>query len=289
MTRFTRAAVATAALTLAIAGAQAITLVGLTSANQLARIDIGNIAGATTTAITGLAAGDRLVGIDLRPADGKLYGISLSNQVYTIHETTGAATAVAMLSAPVIQANLGYGIDFNPVADFSGAASLRFVSSAGGNFAVNASTGAVGNAANTVAAGYTAVAYTNSMPLPMAAPASTALYYIDSSTDTLARAASAFNTPTITTVGALGVDVLKANGFDIANGRGYAALNVDAGTSLATGIYGIDLATGNATLLGTYNGTLSGLTVSAVPEPQTYAMLLAGLVAVGAMARRRKA
>ncbi|MBP7668835.1 MAG: FxDxF family PEP-CTERM protein [Burkholderiaceae bacterium] len=66
-------------------------------------------------------------------------------------------------------------------------------------------------------------------------------------------------------------------------------MNVDAGTSLATGIYGIDLATGNATLLGTYNGTLSGLTVSAVPEPQTYAMLLAGLVAVGAMARRRKA
>jgi|JI8StandDraft_1071087.scaffolds.fasta_scaffold111186_2 hypothetical protein len=289
MTRFTRAAVATAALTLATAGAQAITLVGLTSAHELARIDTGNIAGATTTAITGLAMGDRLVGIDLRPGNALIYGISLSNQIYTVDVATGAATFVAALSAPVVQANLGYGIDFNPVADFSGAASLRFVSSAGGNFAVNASTGAVGNAANTVAAGYTAVAYTNSMPLPMAAPASTALYYIDSSTDTLARAASAFNTPTITTVGALGVDVLKANGFDIANGRGYAALNVDAGTSLATGIYGIDLATGNATLLGTYNGTLSGLTVSAVPEPQTYAMLLAGLVAVGAMARRRKA
>ena len=289
MTRFTRAAVATAALTLATAGAQAITLVGLTSAHELARIDTGNIAGATTTAITGLAMGDRLVGIDLRPGNALIYGISLSNKIYTVDVATGAATFVAALSAPVVQANLGYGIDFNPVADFSGAASLRFVSSAGGNFAVNASTGAVGNAANTVAAGYTAVAYTNSMPLPMAAPASTALYYIDSSTDTLARAASAFNTPTITTVGALGVDVLKANGFDIANGRGYAALNVDAGTSLATGIYGIDLATGSATLLGTYNGTLSGLTVSAVPEPQTYAMLLAGLVAVGAMARRRKA
>lgn len=288
MTRFTRAAVATAALTLATAGAQAITLVGLTSAHELARIDTGNIAGATTTAITGLAQGDRLVGIDERPADGKLYGVSLSNKVYTVDAMTGAATFVATLSAPVIQANLGYGIDFNPAADFAGGSSLRLVSSAGSNFAINAGTGMVGNAASNIGNGYTAVAYSNSMPMPTMAPPSTALYYIDTNTDTLRMAPGAFNTPTIGLVGALGVDALKANGFDIANGMGYAALNVDAGTSLATGIYGINLATGGATLLGTYNGTLSGLTVSAVPEPQTVAMLLAGLVAVGAMARRRR-
>lgn len=290
MIRFVRAALplaATAALTLATAGAQAITLVGLTSASELARIDTANIAGATTTAITGLAAGDRLVGIDQRPADGKLYGVSLSSKLYTVDEMTGAATFVAALSMPVIQANLGYGIDFNPVADFAGGSSLRLVSSAGSNFAINAGTGAVGNAAGNIGNGYTAVAYSNSMPMPTMAPASTALYYIDSNNDTLSVAPTAFNAPTITTVGALGVDVLKANGFEIANGMGYAALNLDAGTSLATGIYSIDLATGSATLLGTYNGTLSGLTVSAVPEPQTLAMLLAGLVAVGALARRR--
>ncbi len=288
MTRFTRAALATAALTLATAGAQAVTLVGLTSASQLARIDTADIAGATTTAITGLAMGDRLVGIDERPADGKLYGVSLSNKVYTVDATTGAATFVAALSAPVIQANLGYGIDFNPAADFAGGSSLRLVSSAGSNFAINAGTGVVGNAASNIGSGYTAVAYSNSMPMPTMAPASTALYYIDTNTDMLMMAPGAFNAPTIGPVGALGVDALKANGFDITNGMGYAALNLDAGTSLATGIYRVDLATGNAMLLGTYNGTLSGLTVSAVPEPQTLAMLLAGLVAVGAMAQRRR-
>ena len=287
MTRFTRAAVTTAALTLATAGAQAITLVGLTSAGQLARIDTGNVAGATTTAITGLATGDRLVGIDLRPKDGKLYGIALSNQLYTIDEMTGAATAVAMLGTPVVQAGLGHGIDFNPVADFGTGASLRLVSSAGGNFAVNASTGAV-TTATAIAAGYTAVAYTNSMAMPAAAPASTALYYINTSTDMLMMAPGAFNNPSIGAVGALGVDALRANGFEIANGMGYAALNIDDGT-LGTGLYRIDLATGSATLLGSYNGTLTGLSVSAVPEPQTYAMLLAGLVALGALARRRQA
>ncbi len=288
MPTFIRTALATAALGLSALGAQAVTLVGLTSANQLTHIDTSNVAAATTTAITGLAAGDRFVGIDLRPMDNRVYGVTLSSQLYTINETTGAATWVAALSMPVINASLGYGIDFNPVADFAGATSLRLVSSAGSNFAVNATTGMVGNAASNIGMGYTAVAYSNSMPLPAAAPPSTALYYIDSTTDTLSRASSAFNAPTITAVGGLGVDALKANGFEIlGDGRAFAALNLDDGSSLATGLYRINLATGAASLLGTYNGTLSGLTVSAVPEPQSLALMLAGLAAIGSLARRR--
>jgi hypothetical protein len=35
--------------------------------------------------------------------------------------------------------------------------------------------------------------------------------------------------------------------------------------------------------------TLSGITVTAVPEPESWAMLMVGLAAVGGMARRRKA
>lgn len=287
MTSSLRTALAAAAF-LACATSQAVTLIGLNSQNQISRFDTANVGAALNISITGLAAGDRLVGIDTRPKDGKVYGVSLSNQLYTVDEMTGAATLVAALSAPVIQANLGYGIDFNPVADFGTGASLRLVSSAGSNFAINAATGVVGNAANTIASGFSGVAYSNSTLKPFAAPASTALYYIDSNNDTLAMAPSAFNAPTITAVGALGVDVLKANGFEIlGNGQAYAALNVDAGTSLATGIYSINLGTGAATLLGVYNGTLSGLTVSAVPEPGTSAMMVLGLLGMGLLSRRR--
>jgi hypothetical protein len=274
----TRAVVAAAALlALAAAPASAVTLVGLTSAHELATFDSSNPAGATRVAITGLAAGDRLLGIDLRPSDNQIYGVSLNQGIYTVNPTTGAATWVSSLSSPVANGMLGWGLDFNPVADYAGAASLRLVSSAGSNFAVNVATGVVGNMANTIAPGYTAVAYSNSLPLAGGAPASTALYYIDSSNDTLAMAPGAFNTPTITTVGALGVDVLRANGFEIgADGMAYAALNLDAGSSLVTGLYRIDLGTGQATMLGEFNGTLAGLTMAPVPEPATWALMASG-------------
>ena len=286
---FVRTALGGATLVFCSLGAQAVTLVGLTSANEIARIDTGNIAGATTTAVTGLAVGDRFVGIDLRPKNNKIYGVTLSNKLYTVDELTGVASFVAALSAPVISPGQGYGIDFNPVADFGTGASLRLVSSAGNNFAINAGTGVVGNTASNIGTGFSAVSYSNSTPLPLAAPASTALYYINSSTDTLSVAASAFNAPTITTVGALGVDALKANGFEVlGNGMAYAALNLDNG-SLVTGLYSINLATGAATLVGNYNGTLSGLTISAVPEPTSLALMLAGLAGVGFLVRRRTA
>ena len=45
---------------------------------------------------------------------------------------------------------------------------------------------------------------------------------------------------------------------------------------------------GAATLLGQYNGTLSGLTISVVPEPGTYALMLAGLAFVGFRLNRRR-
>ena len=242
-------------------------LVGFTSTNKIARIDTANFAGATATAITGLAAGDRFAGIDLRPKNNKIYGVTLSNQPYTVDEMTGATSLVAALSSAVISPSLGYGIDFNPLADFGPNASLTLINSAGGNFAINATTGAV-TTATSIAAGFSAVSYTNSVPLPSVAPAPPSLNYINSSSDTLRIAPSNFNSPTITTVGALGVDVLKANGFEVlANGTAYAALNTDDGSSLVTGVYSINLGTGAATLVGSYNGTLSGLTVTRAADP----------------------
>ena len=129
--------------------------------------------------------------------------MTLSNRLYTLDAMTGAASFVASLSAPVVAMSQGYGIDFNPVADFAGATSLRFTSSSGNNFAINADTGVVGNAAGMIAPGFAAVAYSNSAVLPAMAPPGTALYYIDSFGDTLHVATGAFNAPTIDTIGPL--------------------------------------------------------------------------------------
>jgi len=281
-------ALAGTALLAAGTAAQAIILVGLTSSNEVARIDTANIAGATRVAISGLTAGDRFIGLDLRPSTNTIVGITESNRIFILNEFSGVATFVAALASPVFTAGNAYGIDFNPIADYAGGASLRVVSSAGNNFAVNASTGAV-TVATAIATGFSAVAYTNSAPFSTG-PASTSLYYVNTSSDTLSVATSGFNNPTINLVGSLGIDVLRANGFEIApDGTAYAAFNLDSGNALTTGIYTLNLGTGAATTLGTFNGTLSGLTISVVPEPGTYALLLAGLGVVGFVMRRRRA
>ena len=49
----------------------------------------------SNVAITGLPAGETLVGIDFRPANNQLYGVSSASRIYTINTTTGAATAVS--------------------------------------------------------------------------------------------------------------------------------------------------------------------------------------------------
>jgi len=284
LSRTTLAAAAFAALTAAAGGAQAQMLVGLTSANQITRFDAMTPGVSTRVAITGLAAGDRFVGLDLRPSNNTLYGVTVSNNIYTINEFTGVASFVAALSSPVLTAGLSWGFDFNPVADYAGGSSLRLIGAGGGNYAINVNTGAV-TTATSVPTGFTGAAYTNSNTT--GAPASTGLYYLNSATNTLGFAATAFNNPTITTVGSLGVDVLSANGFEIlGNGMAYAALNIDNG-SLATGLYSINLTTGAATLMGQFTGTLTGLTVSVVPEPSTYMLMLAGLALVGFTAKRR--
>jgi hypothetical protein len=59
-------------------------------------------------------------------------------------------------------------------------------------------------------------------------------------------------------------------------------------TGLKAGSYSLEIA-GTSTTAGTYGGTFALSTIAApVPEPETYAMMLAGLGLMAAIARRRK-
>lgn len=270
-------------------GAQAVSLVAVTTDNRLTQFDSATPSMLSPfVAITGVTAGARIVGIDTRPGDNQVYGVGTDNMLYTIDIATGAASVHSILTGATIDPMLSYGIDFNPVADAANGASLRLVTSAGNNYAINANSGVIGNTASIIPTGYGGVAYTNSVKTP--APASTALYYIDFTSDKLFVANSAFNAPTIMEVGALGLDTIGVYGFDIlADGRAFASLT--SGITGQSGLYEINLTTGTAMLMGEFGAAtplLAGMTAVPVPEAETYAMMLAGLGLVGWMARRRK-
>ena len=293
---------ATALLTTFASNVNAEMLVALTTTNEIGMFDSSQNNTVNTNAfndITGTAAGETFVGIDLRPSNNMIYGITSANNIYTIDAWTGVSTFVANLSQSIIDtANKSYGIDFNPVVDRTPNASLRLVSSTGDNYGINVTTGAV-TVATSIAAGFTGVAYLNSdASTPTVTPASTELFYINTSTDTLASASSSFNNPTITTKGSLGLDIQSTSGFEITSaGNAFGAFNISGNNSnLKSHLYSVNLATGAAVEIGYFTGgVVSGLTsasvtqgpISAIPEPETYAMLLAGLGLLGFSARRK--
>ena len=86
------------ALATSAATAKAATLVGLTADNKLVKIDTATMAASAPMAISGA---DQVVGIDVRPADGKLYGLTAAGQLVVIDHMSGKATAGAALSQKV--------------------------------------------------------------------------------------------------------------------------------------------------------------------------------------------
>lgn len=234
--------------------------VALTGSNELWSIDIAKSNTiAKRVQVTGLGSNEDLLGIDYRPADGKLYGIT-KDAVYVIDDVTGVASGRQALiasnstlefTAPLIGTN--FGIDFNPVVD-----RMRVVSDSAMSLVVNVDNGAVNRQADigTIGAGGVAItpqptgfsitgaAYTNSI----SKPTSTRLWDIDTLGDRLFQQNAANNDSQLSGAVPLGVNATDVNGFDIdgANNKGYAALKVGS----SVGLYAIDLAaTDNAATL----------------------------------------
>lgn len=213
----------------------------------------------TNVAISGLAGGETLLGIDVRPKDNMLYGLTSNARLVTIDPTTGAATVKATLAADATDttapynaiAGTAFAVDFNPVAD-----RLRVISNTGQSLRINVDTGATTTDGNINRAGVApvvaAAAYTNSIPGATA----TQLFDVDSASSVLALQ-NPPNDGTLVNVGPLGVTIAGDGGMDIgggANGLVLAALRTAAGGP--TSLYRVDLTTGAATLVG---GGMPGL------------------------------
>lgn len=240
----------------ASATAQAATLVGLTADNKLVKIDTATMTASAPMAISGA---DKVLGIDVRPADGKLWGLTAAGQLVVIDHVSGKATPGSMLSD---KAALGPRpiVDFNPAAD-----RLRVIGADGTSLRINVDTGATTvdkplnyDAADASAAKKPMVAagaYTNSAK----GAKSTELFHVDGATGSLVLQ-NPPNDGVLKTRGAVGVPLADAV-MDIDNeaeGKNTAYL-IAGGT-----LYTIDLATGKVTQIGALkdmNGKLVDIAV----------------------------
>lgn len=225
--------------------AQAQTAVALIGENTLAMVDVAAKKVTGTVKVTGA----NLLGIDVRPADGMLYGLASDGQIWTIDAKTGKPTAKSKLDMP-LPANVMMTVDFNPVAD-----RLRVIGSNGANLRINVDDGKVTKDGDLKFAeadmhkGETpkivAGAYTNSMK----GAKETTLYDIDGTIGALVKQAPP-NDGVLGAVGKLGVKADMA-AFDIVTD---SAGKSEGWLMSADTLYRVDLATGKATAHGKIDG-----------------------------------
>lgn len=205
-----------------------------------------------TKPITGLQSGENIVGIDMRPATGQLFALGSSSRLYTLNISSGAATQVGTGTLTTLLTGTDFGFDFNPTVD-----RIRVVSNTGQNLRLNPADGsvaAVDGAINPTTYAVSAAAYTNNF----AGATATVLYDIDAQTDRLVKQDPP-NNGTIVDVGALGINVEAANGFDIGGGSGTAyGIFTVAGASR---FYTINLTTGAATAGTAFSQGVRGFTL----------------------------
>src|SRR5262245_51602148 len=242
---------ALAASAFATSGAQAAGwIVGLVDGKSIVTIDPATRKVASKADVKGAGP---ILGIDVRPNDGMIYGVTGDGQIVTIDAKSGQATAKSKLSE-TLKPGVTATVDFNPVAD-----RLRVMGSDGTSLRINVDDGKAtvdgshkykegdANAGKTpkVVAG----AYTNSFKGTKA----TTLYNVDAATGALVSQIPP-NDGTLNTLGSLGMAVSGPVAFNIVStGEDKNDAWLVAGGSL----YKVDLKSGKATMVGKIEG-LSG-------------------------------
>jgi hypothetical protein len=190
-----------AASSIVATAAQAGSMIGLVEGKWIVTIDPGTRNVAKGVDIQGAG---KLIGIDVRPADGLLYGVTADGWIVTIDPQSGKASQKSKLSE-MLKPGAVATVDFNPAAD-----RLRIMGSDGTSLRVNVDDGKAtvdgshkfkdgdANAGKTpkVIAG----AYYNAMK----GAQSTTLYNIDATTSSLVTQAPP-NDGVLNTVGSLGI------------------------------------------------------------------------------------
>jgi hypothetical protein len=249
-----------AALATAAAGgtaSHAATLAALQDGNKIVMID------ADTKKVTGsvvIAGNATLVGFDVRPADGKLYGLTPDGVIVVIDAKSGTWEKKSQLSEQLPKGAM-FTVDFNPVAD-----RMRVLSSTGLSLRINIEDGkatvdgalkyAETDANKGKTPNVTAGSYTNSV----AGTKETALYDIDATTGMLLKQAPP-NDGILSSVGPLGIKISGPVAFDIwPDGKGGNAAWLLTGGNL----YSVDLATGAAKTAGAIAGLTGSISDIAV-------------------------
>jgi hypothetical protein len=274
------------------------------SGTQLVRFALAAPSASALATVTGLAPNERLVGIDLRPANGVLYGLGINaaedrGTLYRLEPqsmgTTAAATAIGTpgqiqfvdaAGVTVDLSTISHGVDFNPVAD-----RLRVVDASGLNFRVDPNNGAPvdgngsalgvnpdGMISGVLTTQLAGTAYTNSV----ADTTITTQYTLDQfnaqlaiqnppngGTQTLSRPILLDGQP-FSFGGGVGFDLPPGVSAPMSNqpvlaGSGFFTSSPSAG---APQLYRLDLTTANASALGAISSAgqeLDGLVVTQAP------------------------
>jgi Domain of unknown function (DUF4394) len=245
--------------TLIAGAAQAQTVAALIGDDTIALVDVSEKKAAKPMKVQGLPG--KLLGIDLRPADARLYGLVSDGTVVTIDTASGKATQKSKLDT-MLPAGVVATVDFNPMAD-----RLRIIGSDGTNLRANVDDGKVtkdgplkfadsdmhkGTMPRIVAG-----AYTNSVK----GAKETALYDIDA-TGALVKQAPP-NDGVLNSVGMLGLAADHA-AFDIvADGNG----GNEAWLMVGDTLYKVDLVSGKGTQvtkIASVGGTVRD--IAAIPK-----------------------